>query len=72
MDELFDTTDLRHSAALRRHTVAADVQGQGDLFAEPTAVEPVAAESVGEPFAWPEPVGALFARADVAGEMMLG
>jgi hypothetical protein len=67
MNELFDTTDLRQAAALRRHIAEAGA-GQGDLFAEPTApVAPVAVAS----FAWPAPVGALWTREDVAGMPVL-
>jgi hypothetical protein len=68
MDELFDTTNLRQAAALRRHVAAAGAAGQGDLFAEPGArVAPVAVAS----FAWPAPVGALWTREDVAGMPVL-
>lgn len=66
--ELFDTTEIRQTEALRRHVAEATAAGQGDLFGAAAEAPAALVEQV---FCWPEPVGALFTREDAAGAMML-
>lgn len=67
--ELFDTTEIRRTEALRRHVAEATATGQGDLFGDVAEAPAVVVAEVA--FCWPEPVGALFTREDAAGAMML-
>lgn len=75
MFELFDIEEAQRLSApalaartLRRHLIDARAVGQPDLFGQ---VSEASAAPVTVPFAWPEPVGAFFARADLSGETVL-
>ncbi|GAA1029751.1 MULTISPECIES: hypothetical protein [Amycolatopsis] len=63
MQGLFEVGPLIEAEAMRRH-VAGQIPGQVDIWEACAEAQPA-------PFAWPEPVGALYARDDVTGVAVL-
>jgi hypothetical protein len=70
MQALFEVGPLPQSEALRKH-VADQIPGQIDIWEVCAEAASECAGVTSSPFVWPEPVGALYARADLTGGAVL-
>ena len=72
MQALFEVAPLLEAEALRKH-IADQVPGQVDIWEACAEVDAERAAVAPEPFAWPEPVGALslYVRAERFGGVVL-